>query len=117
MRKFLADLKIGVMAALLRYGGINPWVRECDNINLRAGASSAAQFSNREEGTPSGHAVEVEESSLIESIIMGSVISISVRHSGLMNWLEKKVTGSWTIILARGEVKTLLNWSNNREHI
>ena len=78
-------------------------------IYLRAGASSAAQFSNREEGVPSGLAEDVEESSLIESIIIGSVISISVRHSsGLMDWFEKE-TGSWTIILATGEVKTLFN--------
>ena len=34
-----------------------------------------------------------------------------------MDWFEKKETGSRTIILAIGEVKTLLNWSNNREHI
>ena len=67
---------------------------------------------------PSGPAAEVEASSLIESIIIDSVISRSVRHSsGLMDWFEKKETGSWTIILATGEVKTLLNWSNNKEHI
>ena len=62
-------------------------VKECENNNLMAGASSVAQFSNREEGTRSGPAADVEESSLIESIIIGSVISISVRHSsGLMDW-------------------------------
>ena len=54
------------MAALLRDGGINPLVRGCENINLMAGASSAAQFSNREEGTPSGPAADVEDSSLID---------------------------------------------------
>ena len=34
-----------------------------------------------------------------------------------MDWFEKKETESWTIILPTGEVKTLLNWCNNREHI
>ena len=58
------------------------------------GASSAAHFNNREEGTPSGPAAEVEESSCIESIIICSVISISVRHSSrFKDWHEKKETG------------------------
>ena len=51
------------MAALLSDEGIKPWVSDWENINLRAGASSAVHFNNREEGTPSGPAAEVEESS------------------------------------------------------
>ena len=67
---------------------------------------------------PSVPTAEVKENSLMESIIIGSVISISVSHSsGLMDWFEKKETESWTIILATGEVKSMLNWYNNREHI
>ena len=40
------------------------------NNNLRAGANSAAQLIKSKEGMPLGPAAEVEDSSLIASIIM-----------------------------------------------
>ena len=49
------------------------------NNNLRAGANPAAQLITSKDGMLSGPAAEVENSSLIASIIMVSLISMSVR--------------------------------------
>ena len=58
------------MASLLNDAGIKPCIRDGVNNNLRAGAYSAAQFIKSKVGMPSGPAAEVENSSLIASIIM-----------------------------------------------
>ena len=54
-----------------------------DGLNRinRDGAISWAQLSNREGGIPSGPAAELEESSLIESMMIDSVIEISVGNN------------------------------------
>ena len=54
-----------------------PDKRNCLNRIKRDGASSCAQLSNREDGIP---AAELEESSLIESMMIGSVMVIAVRN-------------------------------------
>ena len=67
------------MAALLNDAGIKPCIRDWVNNNLKAGANSAAQLIKSKGGMASGPAAEVEDSSLIASIIMVSSISMSVR--------------------------------------
>ena len=75
----IPDMKTGVMAALLNYAGIKPGLRDWVNNNMRAGANSTAQLIKSKGGMASGPAAEVEDISLIASIIMVSSISMSVR--------------------------------------
>ena len=65
-----------------------PWVNDWENIYLTTGANSAAQFINKEEGKPSGPTAELQESSLMDPIIMDSEKSMSQRGS-LMHYLEE----------------------------
>ena len=58
---------------------MTPESRVCLNKIKRGGASSEAQFNNREAGMPSGLAAEFAESSLMESIMIDSVI-LNVYH-------------------------------------
>ena len=69
----IPDLKTGVMADLLNDAGIKPSIRDWANNN------SAAQLIKSKGMMTSGPAAEVEDSSLIASIIMVSSISMAVR--------------------------------------
>ena len=63
-------LKTGVIAARLKLGGTTPEESEWVKIICKIGASSVAQFTNNDDGRPSGPAAEVGESSCIASIII-----------------------------------------------
>ena len=58
---------------------MTPDERDCLNMirGSRDGASSCAQLSNREHRIPSGPAAELEESSLIKSIMIDSIMNNS----------------------------------------
>ena len=64
------DLKTGVIAARLKVGGTTPEESEWVKIISNNGANSVAQFTNNDDGKPSGPATEVGESSCIASIII-----------------------------------------------
>ena len=61
------------------------------------GASSVAQFTNNDDGKPSGPAAEVGESSCISSIIIFSDNTISVKYKSVVldldGCMEKKRRG------------------------
>ena len=74
------DLKIGVIADRLKLGGTTPEESAWINIISKNGASSVAQFTNNDDGKPSGPAAEVGESSCISSKIIVSDNTISVKY-------------------------------------
>ena len=53
--------------------------REGENISSNTGASSVAQLVNNEDGTQSGPAAELGDSSCMASIMISSFNSISVK--------------------------------------
>ena len=72
-----------------------------------------AQLVNNEDGTQSGPAAELGDSSCMASIMISSFNSISVKNifgliSVICSW-AKKETGSVTICFGSGVVKTLVN--------
>ena len=80
-----SDLKTGMIAALLKEGGICLWRREFENIVSRAGAKTQAQFSEDLLGC---HQVR-QLSSVTNSAITSRVFSIipyrQIRHSKMEN--------------------------------
>ena len=66
-------------------------------IISKIGASSVAQFTNNDDGRPSGPAAEVAESSCIASIIFFSDNTISVKYKSVVldmdGCMEKKKRG------------------------
>ena len=59
------DLKTGLIAARLKQGGTTPEESEWVKFLSKNGASYVAQFTNNDDGKPSGPTAEVGESSCI----------------------------------------------------
>ena len=69
---------------ILKLGGTTPEESELVKIISKNGASSVAQFTNYDDGKPSGPAAEVGESSCIASIIFFSDNTISVKYKSVV---------------------------------
>ena len=60
---------------------MTPNKRDCLNSIQRDGASLCSLLSNREDGIPSGHAADLKESYLLETMMIDSVMVISVTNN------------------------------------